>query len=107
MSTPDLDSIRALLDRRANPGGTHWVDCRGDHIDCAAQALLDEVDRQRRRADHFQADAGERADEVDRLRTAIRQVRRTINEQRYSAARVTVLTDALDAALGDDRETAP
>ena len=40
----------------------------------------------------------------DRLRAGIADVRRTIVEHRYSAARVTTVTDALDALLDDQED---
>ena len=43
----DLAPIVDLLEARRNDGTTHWDSCHGAHIDCAAHALLAEVQRVR------------------------------------------------------------
>ena len=47
MTDLDLEAIRELLDRRADPGRTHFGACEVVHIDCAAAVLLVEVERLR------------------------------------------------------------
>ena len=53
----DLEAIRRLLNRRlTDRTSSHYADCDGDHIDCAAHALLAEVERLRGELEQQRAD---------------------------------------------------
>ena len=47
----DVEGMRALLrqQRAQNPGRTHWAGCETEHVVCALDAALDEIDRLRAR----------------------------------------------------------